>query len=76
MTKTETYRINRPVAFEGTEEEREANFATHLFFYSMDPNEAGDTRCGNCDCRPSHVAASYPCGTTVPREVVEFEVEA
>lgn len=57
--------INRPVAFPGTPDEARANRLTHIFDYSD-----ADTRCLDCDCRPSHVAASYPCGARVPREVV------
>ena len=28
-----------------------------------------DGRCMDCDARPTHVAAEYPCGTKVPRYV-------
>lgn len=55
--------INRPVPFPGTPEEAAANLRTHAFY---------GPRCDWCDCRPSHEAARYPCGTKVPREVVEI----
>jgi hypothetical protein len=73
MTETQTpetttvvvYNLNRPVAFGGTAEQAAANRETHCFDWS-DP----DCRCWNCDCRPSHAAASYPCGQEPPREDV------
>ena len=55
-----------PVPFAGTEEERRANRETHAFFEFM-----GEIRCGSCDARPSHTAASYPCGTEPPRMEIE-----
>lgn len=64
-------RINRPVAFPGTDEERLANNATHNFITNWYGEDSCETRCGDCDCRPSHVAADYPCGTEPPREVIE-----
>lgn len=54
----------RPVRFTGTPAQAAANLGTHRFDWD-DP----DARCWNCDCRPSHAAASYPCGAEVPREV-------
>ena len=61
---------NMPAPFPGTPEEAAANRDTHLFVYDGTPDDA-DVRCWNCDCRPSHVAASYPCGANVPRITVE-----
>lgn len=66
------HQVNRPVEFQGTREEAAANFASHAFSWSLDPDEAGDERCFNCDSRPSYAAASYPCGAEVPRETVLF----
>jgi hypothetical protein len=60
--------IHRPIRFTGTEAQRRTNFNTHLFLYDSFDEE---TRCDVCDCRPSHAAASYPCGAIVPRETVE-----
>lgn len=57
----------RPIRFTGTAEEAAANFATHNFF-STGYGDDGDYRCGDCDSRPSHAAARYPCGADVPRE--------
>lgn len=62
-----------PVPFKGTSEEAAKNFGTHKFV-----NEGGtsgvtsiaDIRCINCDCRPSYVAAQYPCGVEPPRKLV------
>ena len=61
--------ISGPRPFDGTPEEAEANRASHLFIYTG-TDEDMDVRCTGCDCRPSHVAASYPCGAHVPRVVV------
>lgn len=55
-----------PVRFQGSVEEAAANRQTHCF--DNDPN--GDGRCYDCDCRPTHAAASYSCGAVVPRQVV------
>jgi hypothetical protein len=61
-----SYIFTMPKPFDGTDEERAANYATHDF-------SGADSRCYICDARPSHYAASYPCGTPVPR--VEVEVK-
>lgn len=42
-----------------TDDERRANIDTHSF--DSDP----DTRCFNCDVRPSYTAATLPCGSKV-----------
>lgn len=60
--------LNRPQAFPGTEDEIRANRASHAFFASWD----GEVRCDDCDCRPSGTVATWPCGVSVPREVVTF----
>lgn len=62
-------KINRPVRFSGTREQADRNYHTHEFDWSL----GGDARCMNCDCRPSNVAADYPCGQEPPREVVIIE---
>jgi hypothetical protein len=54
--------MNVPVRFPGTPEEIEANLATHIFV-----GYDGE-RCLNCDCRPSYISATWPCGAKVPRE--------
>lgn len=61
-------KINRIVEFQGTLEDKQRNYATHIFddgIYGDDP------RCVGCDCRPWGRYAEYPCGTEVPREEVE-----
>lgn len=69
MTPTKQYdgAINQPVPFSGTNEEAEANFLTHQFGYDGDDFDA---RCMSCDAKVWHKAASYPCGTDVPRQVI------
>lgn len=64
-----TYAVNMPVRFPGSEEQRLANRATHFFVF-YDHEEPA--RCGDCDAATYHVAADYPCGAEVPREVVTF----
>lgn len=59
------YTSTVPVAFSGTEEERQSNRESHNFSYDCE-----EVRCFNCDSRPSHTAADYPCGTKVPRATV------
>ena len=50
-----------PMPFTGTEKEALANYRTHRW------GPPPDCRCWNCDCKPGHVAASYPCGQEPPR---------
>jgi hypothetical protein len=54
-----------PVPFAGTSEELEANFKSHDFWGF----ETGTT-CMQCDCKPWHMTAKYPCGSDVPRHTV------
>lgn len=58
--------VNVPQPFEGTKEERTANYRSHSFY-------GEDGRCWDCDCKPWHEAAFYPCGARVPRIEVEPE---
>lgn len=60
--------INRPIRNPDLDSYA-ANVATHRFGYTGGPDD-GDVRCDDCDCRPSHAAAGYPCGADVPREVI------
>lgn len=62
-----TTTIDRPIRFTGTEEERQANRATHHFVMT-DPEEPYE--CIDCASREYHAAADYPCGVEPPREVV------
>lgn len=59
--------VNMPVPFDGTDEEREANRNTHWWMFT-EPGEP--QRCGECDAKVTHVAASYPCGQNPPRMTV------
>jgi len=63
-----SYTFTMPKPFDGTDEERRANFQTHDF-------TGADDRCFICDHRPSHYGASYPCGTPVPRITAEITDE-
>lgn len=68
------YTINQPVRFPGTPEEIEANLATHHFGPTGwgDPEDS-DWRCYDCDCRPTYISATWPCGTRdIPREDVTY----
>ena len=58
--------INVPVPFEGTKEQIMANFKSHNFTWGDDEFDA---RCSECDCKPSHAAAHYPCGNEPPRKM-------
>lgn len=62
--------MNVPVPFPGTAEERQANRNTHYFVMSGDP-EAPEIVCINCDTKPGHEAANYPCGEDPPRMEIE-----
>lgn len=55
-----------PIPFDGTPEQAAANRASHDYPYTGGPEDC-DIRCMGCDCRPSYVSASYPCGAEVPR---------
>ena len=70
MPAPEVFTINRPVRFQGTEEQRERNYRSHDWMATGDP-EDGDVRCWRCDAKPWHAAASYRCGDEPPRETVE-----
>jgi hypothetical protein len=58
--------ISLPIEFPGTDEQRRANRNSHNFQCVGDPDD-GEVRCASCDCRPSYVSASWPCGAEVPR---------
>ena len=44
-----------PQRFQGTEEQKTANFKTHNWTFE-------DGRCSECDSKMWHKAAEYPCG--------------
>lgn len=58
--------INIPVPFEGTDEEKKANYNSHTWGTSYD-----EVRCSVCDCKPWHYHAEYPCGVEAPRMDIE-----
>lgn len=62
--------INRPVRFQGTDAEKAANYRTHHWVADGPPDDC-EVRCFDCDAKPWHAAASYPCGVEPPRETVE-----
>lgn len=63
-----SYLLDRPIRFEGTPEQREANYRTHLWLSYGDPEDA-EIYC-DCGSKPWHAAAEYPCGVEPPRETV------
>lgn len=61
-------RLNEPVPFSGSAEEREANFLSHAWARESED----DWSCGRCDAKPYHAAANYPCGVDPPRRITEY----
>lgn len=61
--------INRPVPFIGTNEQRNLNRLSH-YFVTFDGE---NFNCLECDCKPWHQAADYPCCFDAPREDVDIE---
>jgi hypothetical protein len=63
---SETQTVNRPVPFQGTEEQRQTNRLSHYFY---------DGRCMDCDCNQFFGSVrDYPCGQEPPRETVEVSI--
>ncbi len=62
--------LNVPVPFDGTPEQARANRATHHFYTTQYDEDSFETRCTDCDCKPGHQAANYPCGASVPRMTI------
>jgi hypothetical protein len=56
-----------PMAWPGSDEAAQANRETHWFITYQYDEDSAETRCSRCDCRPSHIAASWPCGIEPPR---------
>jgi len=65
-----SYTVTRPVEFSGTEIEKRANRSTHRFLTEQYSEDDFETRCTECDCKPWHQTANYPCGANVPRETI------
>jgi hypothetical protein len=61
---THTINVPKPFPFDTDEDQIQAiiNYHTHSFAYTDD-----ESRCVNCDCRPTHKASFYPCGEEPPR---------
>lgn len=57
-----------PIPFGGSEEEAQANYDSHNWTALTDD----EIRCFNCDAKPWHRGAYYPCGTTPPRGDVPY----
>lgn len=55
-------KINTPLEFPGTPDEKRVNWATHDF--------GGEARCLDCDCRPWGIVSTWPCGAVIPRVTV------
>lgn len=55
--------MNAPIPFRGLPDEAAANRASHR--WAGDPYS--EIRCYECDAKPWHVAANYPCGVEPPR---------
>lgn len=58
--------IDTPAPYEGTEDEIKANRASHIWL-----SGDSDARCIQCDCKPWHIHADYPCGVEAPRIIKE-----
>jgi hypothetical protein len=65
--------INEPVPFAGTQEEADANYATHAWW---DDPQDWERYCDNCGSKGWHKAAFYPCGQEPPRRDVVVWVDA
>lgn len=60
---------NFPVPFQGTKEQRDANFATHSWGAFGDDCPV----CMECDAKVWHQAAKYPCGTEPDRITCDYD---
>jgi len=59
--------IDQPKKFDGSEEERLANYESHRFSQVSED----EVVCIDCDVKPWHLCADWPCGFDVPREIVD-----
>lgn len=66
---------NRPKRFEGSEEERRANRASHRWETWQYSEDGIEEYCDECCAKPWHAAADWPCGVKVPREEVHYTKE-
>lgn len=56
--------VNMPMEFDGTDEQKMLNRASHNFHGS---------RCMDCDCRPWGIVVDWPCGEEPPRVLVKMK---
>lgn len=59
--------IDRPIRWQGTPEQAAVNYRSHWW-----QSYGEETECDRCLSKPWHAAASYPCGTEPPREVLTY----
>jgi len=59
--------VTMPAPFKGTVAEANRNFDTHNWGHSDE-----EIVCYNCEAKPWHVAASYPCGQEPARINVDI----
>lgn len=59
--------VNRPVPFDGTDDEARFNISQHRW-----ADFGSDIICADCQSKPWHASARYPCGTIPPRQDVEY----
>ena len=59
-----------PKPFDGTEEERNDNRASH----NWQRMSSISLVCVKCDAKDWHIAADYPCGTEPPRIIISKRV--
>lgn len=57
--------INQPLPFPGSDSEGEANYDSHRWV-----SEGGDVCCIDCDVKPHHTSADWPCRINIPRTVM------
>ena len=57
------HQVSVPVRFDGTTEQRERNIRSHFWVADGDAGV-----CNDCEAKPFHVAAGWPCGVDVPRQ--------
>lgn len=56
-------KINTPMEFPGTPDDKWVNWATHDF-------DTVASRCLVCDCNSWGITSTWPCGAVIPRVTV------
>lgn len=54
--------MSAPIPFDGPPEQARANYRSHSWI-----SHFGETVCMECESKPWHASAHYPCGASVPR---------